>query len=71
MISQVNTSSFTDHQSSSVSSRIGVIETVITSDNYKDKYKDAYSFMRPKVFNDDQKLIEYFKNMLIAKGKEN
>jgi hypothetical protein len=31
----------------------------------------AYSFMRPKVFNDDQKLIEYFKNMLIAKGKEN
>lgn len=71
IISQVNTSSFTDHQSSSVSSRIGVIEIVITSDNYKDKYKDAYSFMRPKVFNDDQKLIEYFKNMLIAKGKEN
>jgi len=26
--------------------------------------------MRPIVFNDDKKLIEYFKNMLIAKGKE-
>ena len=70
IISEVNTSSFTDHQSSSASSRVGVIETVTTSSNYNKNYKKPYSFMRPIVFNDDKKLIEYFKNMLTAKGKE-
>lgn len=70
IISEVNTSSFTDHQSSSALSRVGVIETVTTSSNYNKNYKKPYSFMRPIVFNDDKKLIEYFKNMLTAKGKE-
>lgn len=68
IISKVNNDSYSHHQSTS-SNRTGVIESTIDVKKIKKDMKN-YWFARPYVFSNDQKLIEYFKNMLIAKGKE-
>lgn len=71
--------------SDDVETRIGIIQTTVVEKNtqnfeqynneriktYNDNIaKTPYRFARPFAFNNEKKLIEYFKNMLIAKGKE-
>lgn len=68
IVSKVNNDSYSHHQSTS-SNRTGVIESTIDAKKIKKDMKN-YWFARPYVFSNDKKLIEYFKNMLIAKGKE-